>query len=52
MFTGIITDVGRIVSAEPKGDLRLRIEAGESFDRHDWGGCGCSIDPREEKPAA
>jgi hypothetical protein len=22
--------------------LRLRIEAGESFDRHDWGGCGCS----------
>lgn len=22
--------------------LRERIEAGESFDRHDWGGCGCS----------
>lgn len=26
--------------------LRQRIEAGESFDRHDWGGCGCSLDPR------
>jgi hypothetical protein len=22
--------------------LRERIEAGESFDRHDWGGCGCA----------
>lgn len=22
-------------------DLRLRIEAGEEFDKHDWGGCGC-----------
>jgi 3'-phosphoadenosine 5'-phosphosulfate sulfotransferase (PAPS reductase)/FAD synthetase len=22
-------------------DLRLRIEAGEKFDRNDWGGCGC-----------
>ena len=28
MFTGIITDVGRIVSAEPRGDLRLCIECG------------------------
>lgn len=26
--------------------LRQRIEAGESFDRHDWGGCGCSLEPR------
>jgi hypothetical protein len=25
--------------------LRLRIEAGESFDRNDWGGCGCSLEP-------
>jgi riboflavin synthase len=25
MFTGIVTDVGRIVAAEQKGDLRLRI---------------------------
>ena len=24
--------------------LRERIEAGESFDRHDWGGCGCALD--------
>jgi len=24
--------------------LRLRVEAGEEFDRHDWGGCGCSLD--------
>jgi hypothetical protein len=27
--------------------LRLRIEAGESFDRHDWGGCGCSLEPNQ-----
>jgi riboflavin synthase len=25
MFTGIITDVGRIVAVEPRGDMRLRI---------------------------
>lgn len=24
--------------------LRQRIEAGESFDRNEWGGCGCAID--------
>lgn len=24
--------------------LRKRIESGESFDRHDWGGCGCALD--------
>jgi len=28
MFTGIITDVGRIVAAEQRGDLRLRIACG------------------------
>ena len=28
MFTGIITDVGRVVAAEEKGDLRLRIACG------------------------
>jgi hypothetical protein len=22
-------------------ELRLRVEAGEKFDRNDWGGCGC-----------
>lgn len=27
--------------------LRERIEAGESFDRHDWGGCGCAVDTPE-----
>lgn len=24
--------------------LRESIEAGKSFDRHDWGGCGCSVE--------
>lgn len=24
--------------------LRERIESGESFDRNEWGGCGCAID--------
>ena len=24
--------------------FRERIEAGESFDRHDWGGCGCALE--------
>jgi riboflavin synthase len=28
MFTGIVTDVGRIAAAEQKGDLRLRIACG------------------------
>jgi riboflavin synthase len=28
MFTGIITDVGRVVAAEERGDLRLRIACG------------------------
>jgi riboflavin synthase len=28
MFTGIITDVGRIVAAEPKGDLRVTVACG------------------------
>lgn len=28
MFTGIVTDVGRVVSADPRGDLRLRIACG------------------------
>ena len=28
MFTGIVTDVGRIAAAEQRGDLRLRIECG------------------------
>lgn len=24
--------------------FRLRCEAGEDFDRHDWGGCGCAVE--------
>src|SRR3954449_8355551 len=28
MFTGIITDIGRVVAAEERGDLRLRIACG------------------------
>lgn len=27
--------------------FRERIEAGESFDRDDWGGCGCSVETME-----
>src|SRR3712207_2002795 len=40
MFTGIITDVGEVVSAEQRGDLRLRIRCG-----YDMGGVelGASI---------
>lgn len=28
----------------PMKAFRERVEAGESFDRHDWGGCGCALD--------
>ena len=31
MFTGIVTDVGEVVSAEQRGDLRLQIRTG--YDR-------------------
>lgn len=27
--------------------LRERIEAGKQFDRLDWGGCGCAVEPPE-----
>jgi riboflavin synthase len=37
MFTGIITDVGRIVAAEERGDLRLRIACGYDLDGVDLG---------------
>jgi riboflavin synthase len=37
MFTGIITDVGRIAAAEQKGDLRLRIACGYDMGRVDLG---------------
>ncbi|HEV7233122.1 MAG TPA: riboflavin synthase, partial [Sphingorhabdus sp.] len=32
MFTGIITDIGTIISAEQRGDLRLVIETGYDMD--------------------
>jgi riboflavin synthase len=37
MFTGIITDVGRIVSAERRGDLRLRVACGYDMATVDLG---------------
>jgi riboflavin synthase len=37
MFTGIITDVGRVVAAEQKGDLRLRIACGYAMESVDLG---------------
>src|SRR5437764_9294733 len=37
MFTGIITDVGRIVAAEQRGDLRLRIACGYDMASVDLG---------------
>jgi riboflavin synthase len=37
MFTGIITDVGRVVAAEQKGDLRLRIACGYDMAGVDLG---------------
>jgi len=32
MFTGIVTDIGRIVAAERRGDLRLRIACGYDME--------------------
>jgi riboflavin synthase len=37
MFTGIITDVGRVLAAEQKGDLRLRIGCGYDMSSVDLG---------------
>nr|MDP9415459.1 riboflavin synthase [Pseudomonadota bacterium] len=37
MFTGIITDVGRIVAADQRGDLRLRIGCGYDMAGVDLG---------------
>jgi riboflavin synthase len=43
MFTGIITDVGTVVSAEQRGDLRLRIRCGYDMDGVALGASiGCS----------
>jgi len=37
MFTGIITDIGRIEAVEPRGDLRVRIGCGYDMDTVDLG---------------
>src|SRR4051794_20954082 len=37
MFTGIITDVGRIAAVETRGDLRLRIACGYDMEKVDLG---------------
>jgi len=37
MFTGIVTDVGEVVSAEQRGDLRLRIRTGYDLSTVDLG---------------
>jgi riboflavin synthase len=37
MFTGIITDVGRVAAAEQRGDLRLRIDCGYDMTSVDLG---------------
>lgn len=37
MFTGIVTDVGEVVSAEQRGDLRLRIRTGYDIATVDLG---------------
>jgi riboflavin synthase len=37
MFTGIITDVGRIAAVEARGDLRLRIACGYDMEKVDLG---------------
>jgi len=37
MFTGIVTDVGRVRSAEQRGDLRLQIETGYDLDTVELG---------------
>ena len=37
MFTGIVTDVGTVRSAEQRGDLRLQIQTGYDLDSVDLG---------------
>ena len=37
MFTGIITDVGKVLEVEPRGDLRARIATGYDVDGIDIG---------------
>ena len=37
MFTGIVTDVGEVVSAEQRGDLRLHVKTGYDLSTVDFG---------------
>src|SRR5690349_14600763 len=37
MFTGILTDVGRVEAVEPRGDLRVRIGCGYDMASVDLG---------------
>ncbi|HEX7930920.1 MAG TPA: riboflavin synthase, partial [Sphingomicrobium sp.] len=37
MFTGIVTDVGEVVSAEQRGDLRLQVRTGYDLSTVDLG---------------
>ena len=37
MFTGIVTDMGRIARIEPRGDLRARIQTGYDMDSVEMG---------------
>ena len=37
MFTGIVTDVGTVISAEQRSDLRLRVRCGYDMDTVDLG---------------
>jgi riboflavin synthase len=41
MFTGIVTDVGTVRSAEQRGDLRLQIECGYDLDTVELGASIC-----------
>ena len=37
MFTGIVTDVGTVISAEQRGDLRLKVRTGYDLRTVDLG---------------
>jgi riboflavin synthase len=41
MFTGIVSDVGTVLSAEQRGDLRLRVKTGFDLDTVDLGASIC-----------
>jgi riboflavin synthase len=54
MFTGIITDIGRVEAAEQKGDLRLRIACGYDMATVDLGASiacsGCCLTVVDKGP--